>query len=108
MHYPGHERDAFINWVDEGFPWEAAMEIDYTPVKIHQQDFLRRFAVPGCTDIVPGDTCRQIAQHIDYAVMPDGVSGLTYAAAASVILVQLDSGDRAAGQYLARILGDYE
>jgi hypothetical protein len=51
MHYPGHLRDRFCQWVTEGMPETATVEIDYEVMEEPARDFALRFL--GCTDLMP-------------------------------------------------------
>lgn len=53
MHYGGHLRDAFIEWVWDNCPPEATVEINYEPTTVDWQWFMRRMS--RCSDILPGD-----------------------------------------------------
>jgi hypothetical protein len=52
MHYPGHLRDAFVQWLDEGRPDTATVEVDYEPRQWAAERLLGRMV--HCTDVLPG------------------------------------------------------
>jgi len=53
MHYPGHLREAFITWAEDGCPPTVELEVAYEPVRWPPERFLRRML--RCSDIVPQD-----------------------------------------------------
>lgn len=52
MHYPGHLREAFCEWLDEGCPPLAKVEVRYVPETWPAERLLRRML--NCSDIVSG------------------------------------------------------
>jgi hypothetical protein len=102
MHYPGHVRDAFVQWAEAGFPDVATIEVDYEPRKEPAVVFLRRFI--DCSDVMPGSTCDEVAGKVNFR-RPDA-RGMTYAMAASVLLVLRTSGREAANGLLWQFLVD--
>jgi hypothetical protein len=102
MHYPGHVRDAFVEWAEAGFPEVATIEVDYEPRKEPAVVFLRRFI--DCSDVMPGSTCDEVAGKVNFR-RPDA-RGMTYAMAASVLLVLRTSGQEAANGLLWQFLVD--
>jgi hypothetical protein len=56
-HYPGHLREAFYNWLEQGRPPYAVVEVDYEPTSWTARQLLGRMA--HCTDIMPADMCDQ-------------------------------------------------
>lgn len=101
-HFPTHERRAFLEWIDAGFPDVATVEENYEPKEILAVDLLRRFLLPaGCTDVMPKAACEDVATEVGYDA---DASGMTYAIAASALLVQRAAGDDAAGKFLALLI----
>jgi hypothetical protein len=83
MHYPSHLRSAFCEWVSEGMPDLATVEIDYEERQESGRDFALRFL--GCTDLMPRIEMEEVIDLLDiededesYGVKWDG----TYHAAA--------------------------
>jgi hypothetical protein len=74
MHFGGHLREAFGDWVDDGMPDNAAVELNYELVSLTAEKLLGRFV--HCSDIMPGDLCSQL----------DMRPGTTYAQAAQRLL----------------------
>lgn len=70
MHYPGHLRQAFQDWIDAGRPAVATVEVNYEPQEVPAQRLLGKLW--HCTDIMPSAVCGQL----------DMRPGTTYAAAA--------------------------
>lgn len=52
MHYPGHLREAFLDWLDEGCPPLAAVEVNYERQTWPAERLLGRML--RCSDITPG------------------------------------------------------
>lgn len=102
VHYPSHEREAFTNWIDDGFPEHATVEEAYTPRQIGADDLLLRFLLPdACTDTMPKHYTVSVAEHVGF----DGdVAGISYGLAASALLVQRAAGDGPAVAFLAKLL----
>ena len=86
MHYGTHMRQAFCDWVDEGMPPLAAVEVNYEPVTWPADKLLGRMC--HCSDIMPRDTCDQLELE----------RGSTYARAAQRLL--------AAQRLIARTMTD--
>ena len=42
MHYPGHLREAFLVWLDEGCPPAASVEVNHEPEVWPAEKLLRR------------------------------------------------------------------
>jgi len=101
-HYPGHLRAQFVDWVESGCPDEAIVEENYEERKVPADEMLRAFLTPGCSDVIPGSTCADIADGVGYT---RDARGMSYALGASVLLVQRAAGDDAAERYFARVLG---
>ncbi len=74
MHYASHLRDAFNEWVDEGMPETARLEVDYVEVEWPARKFLGRFV--HCTDVMPRLVCDEL----------DMEPGSSYAQAAQALL----------------------
>ena len=102
MHFPTHERQAFLAWIDDDFPNEAQVEEDYVPLTISADELLRRFLLPtACTDVMPGEACQQVADHLGY----DGdARGISYGVAAAALLVARAADEDAACAFLGRLL----
>ena len=81
MHFPGHKRGAFSNWVAAGMPEEAEMEANYEHETWPADVFLRDFL--GCTDLVPKDLRRDL----ELATGLDEERLMTYAHAAHELLL---------------------
>ena len=73
MHSPGHIRQAFENWVDDGMPDVATVEVGYELRQVPASHLLGM--VWHCTDIMPSILCGQL----------DMPPGTTYAAAAQAL-----------------------
>jgi hypothetical protein len=73
-HFPGHLRDAFAGWVDEGMPAEAVVEVNYERVDWPPDRLLGQMS--HCTDIMPATLCDELGMRY----------GSTYAAAAQALL----------------------
>lgn len=52
MHYGTHMRNAFYNWLDEGCPPAASVEVHYQPQVWPAERLLRKML--NCSDIIPG------------------------------------------------------
>lgn len=103
VHYPTHVRTAFLDWVSEGFPETATVEENYEPREVGADEMLRMFLLPaGCTDVMPADFCAAVGEQCGYYGDP---RGLSYAIAASALLVQRAAGDSASSAFLERLLG---
>jgi hypothetical protein len=83
-------------------PKVATIEVDYEPRKEPAVVFLRRFI--DCSDVMPGSTCDEVAGKVNFR-RPDA-RGMTYAMAASVLLVLRTSGQEAANGLLWQFLVD--
>lgn len=74
-HFPGHLRDAFIDWVQsDGMPEVARVEVDYEDAAWPARKLLGVFC--HCTDAMPSELCRDL----------DIEPGSTYARAAQRLL----------------------
>lgn len=60
MHYPGHLREAFCGWLDDGCPPLARVEVNYEPQTWAAERLLRRML--NCSDVMPGDFYREVAR----------------------------------------------
>lgn len=69
MHYPGHLRDRFCQWVTEGMPETATVEIDYEVSEEPAHDFAFRFL--GCTDLMPRIERERVAELLDLVAGED-------------------------------------
>lgn len=76
MHYGTHLRQAFVDWVDDGMPPQAACEEVYRPVQWPADKLLGLMC--HCTDIMPGDLCVELEIE----------RGSTYARAAQRLLAE--------------------
>ena len=98
-HYPGHVRDAFLAWIEDGYPETATIEKNYEPHDIPADELLRLLL--NCTDIMPSYACTDVAESINYVSRGTGnPQGMTYSQAANTLLVQRSSGDLAALSFL--------
>ena len=52
MHYGGHLREAFCDWIAADCPPKVELEDDYEPVIWSAERFLRRML--RCSDVLPG------------------------------------------------------
>jgi hypothetical protein len=52
MHYGGHLREAFCDWIANDCPADAELEVDYELVTWPAERFLRQMV--RCSDILPG------------------------------------------------------
>ena len=78
MHYPGHIREAFEEWVEAGMPPIAALEVQYEPRQVPASRLLGMLW--HCTDIMPGNLRQQLEDDLP------GLKGCrTYAAAAQAL-----------------------
>ncbi len=77
MHFGGHMRDAFTDWVEAGRPDTAVVEEDHEPREWPARKLLGRMA--HCSDVMPRDLCD------DLDVRP----GRTYASAAQELLAEM-------------------
>ena len=73
MHYPGHIRQAFEDWVYEGMPDVAIFEVAYEPTELPARQLLGKLW--HCSDIMPSILCGEL----------DMPQGSTYAAAAQAL-----------------------
>jgi len=78
MHYPTHLRDAFLEWIDDGMPDAATLEVNYEELEESADVFLRRFL--RCSDQLPRSEA-EIA-------IDSGAQTSTYAAAARTFLAE--------------------
>jgi len=58
MHYPGHLREAFLDWLDEDCPPAARVEVGYRPQTWPSERLLRRMV--NCSDVMHGDLYREV------------------------------------------------
>jgi hypothetical protein len=58
MHYPGHLREAFYGWLDEGCPPVATVEVNYEPQTWLAERLLKRML--ACSDVMPGYLYRDV------------------------------------------------
>jgi hypothetical protein len=52
MHYPGHMREAFCDWLADGCPPLASVEVNYELQTWTAERLLRRML--KCSDVMPG------------------------------------------------------
>jgi len=87
MHYPSHLRERFCQWVSEGMPETATVEIDYEVMEEPDRECTLRFI--GCTDLMPRMEMEHAADLLDvedgdfegYAIEWDGTyQGVAYRA----------------------------
>lgn len=58
MHYSGHVREAFANWVYEGMPETATVEVDYEEQEFSSEELVGEMG--GCSDIMPSILCDEL------------------------------------------------
>jgi hypothetical protein len=58
MHYGGHLREAFCDWVEAGMPAVSTVEVNYEPAAMTWERFMRR--MERCSDVLPSYTWSQI------------------------------------------------
>jgi hypothetical protein len=58
MHYGMHMREAFCDWLEEGCPPLASVEVNYEPQVWSAERLLRRML--NCSDVMPGDLYREV------------------------------------------------
>jgi hypothetical protein len=80
MHYAGHLREAFLDWVDAGFPAHARVEVNYEQHTWPAVHLLRYMS--GCSDIVPGISYAEVLRTFNFERPPKQ----TYASVASTLL----------------------
>lgn len=101
MHYPTHERQGFLEWVEAGFPDTATIEQNYEPVEISATGLCRSFMLPvGCSDVMPGHACDSVAGFVGYE---GDASGMTYHVAAATLLCERVAGDGAGADFLRKL-----
>ena len=72
-HYPGHLREAFTVWVEDGMPDTAAVEVNYEEECWPSERLLG--LMWHCSDIMPGYLCQELEME----------QGSTYAQAAQYL-----------------------
>jgi hypothetical protein len=84
MHYGTHLREAFCEWLDQGCPPLASVEVDYQPRTWTSDRLLRRML--NCTDVMPGDFYRDVVERyeLDHARQ-------TYGSVARALLFRVDT-----------------
>ncbi len=80
MHYPTHLREAFIDWLDEGCPPLARVEVGYRPQTWPADRLLKRML--RCSDVMPGDFYREVVERFGL----ERSRRQTYASVARVLL----------------------
>jgi hypothetical protein len=75
-HYPGHLRGAFCDWIDEGMPNVATVEVNYEEQQWPAERLLGKMW--NCSDIMPSGLCSELDMEL----------GSTYAMAARGLLEQ--------------------
>lgn len=87
MHYPGHLREAFIAWIDAGFPPTTEVEVNYEPERWDAARLLRKMA--RCSDILPRDAFDELDERF-------GLEGVahTYGAVSRRLLRNRATGER--------------
>ena len=76
MHFPGHMRQAFVDWVEAGQPDVAQVEVDYVPRPWPAEKLLGRLC--HCSDVMPSDLCGDLDMRL----------GSSYARAAQSLLAE--------------------
>jgi hypothetical protein len=74
MHYPGHLREAFEDWVEADMPDTASVDVNYEPQEFPAEKMLGRMT--HCSDLMPWSLCDTL----------DMERGSTYGYAARVLL----------------------
>jgi hypothetical protein len=83
-HYGTHLREAFCDWLDEGCPPLARVEVNYEPQTWEADRLLRRML--NCSDIMPGDFYREIVETHDL----HNSRKQTYGSVARLLLVRMN------------------
>ena len=86
MHYPGHKRDRFCEWVEDGFPAVAVVEVNYEERRIPAEEMLRQML--RCSDILPDFYVTEISDEL--GVEPYEWRRRTYGEAARRLLAARD------------------
>ena len=73
MHYPGHLRDAFYEWLEEGCPPLASVEVNYEPQTWEAERLLRKML--ACSDILPRDVYELAVGQLDDDRVPSQTCG---------------------------------
>ena len=73
MHYPGHLRDAFYEWLEEGCPPLASVEVNYEPQTWEAERLLRKML--ACSDVMPGGLYREIVEQYEFERVPSQSCG---------------------------------
>lgn len=60
MHYGGHLRDAFLEWLEDGCPPTATVEVKYEPKTWEAERLLRRML--ECSDVMPGYAYHEVVE----------------------------------------------
>lgn len=81
-HYGTHLREAFCDWLDEGRPPLAQVEVNYEPQTWEAERLLRRML--NCSDVLPGSVYHDVAAELD----ADPAPKQTYGAVARALLDQ--------------------
>jgi hypothetical protein len=63
MHYGSHLREAFYEWLDEGCPPLARVEVNYKDEFWSADRLLRKML--ACSDIMPGDLYREVVERYE-------------------------------------------
>ena len=73
MHYPGHLREAFTLWVEDGMPETATVEVKYEEEQWSAERLLGKFW--HCSDTMPGPLCQllDLEQGSSYAQAAQGL-----------------------------------
>jgi hypothetical protein len=90
MHYPGHIREAFLDWIDEGYPPIARVEVNYEEQAWPARRLMRRML--RCSDVMPSAAYRQVRQ--DFGL--NRMTSQTYAAVARNLIEALPADGPAA------------
>jgi hypothetical protein len=77
MHYAEHLREAFLAWIDEGYPPTARVEVDYREQEWPAERLLKR--MQRCSDVVPTPYRQQLRDEL-------GLELRSYAAVARALL----------------------
>jgi hypothetical protein len=62
VHYPGHLRDAFLDWLDEGCPPLARVEVNHEPQTWTAEQLCRYML--RCSGIMPGEEYRWYVEQL--------------------------------------------
>jgi len=91
MHYPGHLRDSFLEWLNEDCPPLARVEVDHTFVTWPAERLLQRML--RCSDVMPGSVYGDTVERLGL----DRSRRQTYGSIARVLLDRSNATQSPAG-----------